>query len=233
MAQLRRLAISSAPYGARLVGYRCLESSHTHLLVCRLGVDSNAPTWRRRCPISNLLDRLGVKTPAAKISLPVRVSLLIAPEESVAIGLLVVPSNSKCPVVPVSSAPEEVRAPGIVTLPAAGVTSASKQAVAIAILVSTTTVTVVAIVFSCVSERVVVDAESMMIATPMPVTVLVSVTISVAVSVGIARDRTIAFAIFVNAAAPIALGVRIAHDRAIAFSIFIDAAAPTRIVVAT
>src|SRR5712691_495469 len=203
-------------------------------------------TWDRRCSTQKLLDRLGVKTPAAKISLPVRISLLIASEESVAIGLLVDITSAKRHVVPVSSVLEEVRTPGIVALPAASVTSASKQAVAIAILVSTTTVTVVAIDFSRVNECVVVDLESMTIATPVPVTVLVvvtilvavpvtitiSVAIAIAVSLGIAHDWAIAFSIFVKAAAAISVSFRIAHDWAIAFSIFVDAAATIWIAVA-
>src|SRR5213078_1674738 len=124
-----------------------------------------------------------------------RISLLIAPEESVTIGLPVDITSAKRHVVPVSSVLEEVRARGIVALPAACVTSAGKQAVAIAVLVSTTTVTVVAVVSGLVNERVVVDAESMSIATSMPVTVLVVVTILVAVPVTIMVTISVAIAI--------------------------------------
>lgn len=74
-----------------------------------------------------------MKRSAAKVSLPVRISLLITSEESVAIGLLVDPASTECRVVPVSSVPEEVRAPGIVALPPASVIRAGIQAVTIAI----------------------------------------------------------------------------------------------------
>jgi hypothetical protein len=178
--------------------------------------------------------------------LPVSISLLITSEESVAIGLLVDTTSTECHVVPVSSVPEEVRAPGIVALPAASVIRAGVQAVAIAIFVSTRAISVAAVVFRRVNDGVIVDAEPMTIATPMsvavtisiPISIPVAVTISISVAVAItvrlriARDWAIAFSIFVNAAATITVSLRVAHYWAIALSFFVDATTAIGVVVA-
>jgi hypothetical protein len=65
-----------------------------------------------------------MKNPTAKIPLPVLITLLIPPQEAVAIGLLIKVATAKDRAVSIVPAPEIVRAHGVVALSAASIVRA-------------------------------------------------------------------------------------------------------------
>src|SRR5438094_10552768 len=98
-----------------------------------------------------------METPAAEISLPVLIAFLVAPQEAIAIGLLVNISTAKDRAVPVMPVAEKVRTSGIVALSATTIISAGEQAVFIALLVAAQAERIVVVVAGFVNDRVVID----------------------------------------------------------------------------
>ncbi len=152
-----------------------------------------------------------METAAAEIPLPVLIAFLVAPQKTVAIGLLVDISTAKDRTVPVVPVLEKMRTSGIVAYSAAPIICAGEQPVLIASAVGARAVSIVVIVPGLINNRVVIDGIAIAVATPILVVILVPFAITVFVFVLIAAAIPISVLVLVS------IGITVAASTILGF----------------
>jgi hypothetical protein len=158
-----------------------------------------------------------METPAAEIPLPVLIAFLVAPQKTVAIGLLVDISTAKDRTVPVVPVLEKVRTSGIVAQAAAPIIRAGEQAVLIASLIGARAVSIVVIVPGLVDNRVVVDRIAISVVMLVPFAIMVFVLVLIAITVLVLILVAISILVFVLIPVLISIGITVAASTILGF----------------